>query len=185
MKKTLMYIAIYALIFINITALVVYLNIKYNNIFKFDFRERPKDDMVVLDSPEVVELKETIKQQILDSLATEKARQDSIADAEENGHPEVKKSNNPLEANDEYIAQKDNDYEKEEKKKAAQEAYNNWKKKTAAMYENMEANKAAKIIEKYSDNVARDILYSMNKKKAAKILAALNPEFANQITKAR
>lgn len=186
MKKPLMYIVIFALIFINITALMIYLNAKYNNIFEFDFRPKPEDDMTVLDTPEMESLKIELKQQILDSLAIEQAKTDSIEIAENN--PEtVKKNNqpNPLAENKEFVSPQENDYDKEMKEKAAQEAYNTWKKKTAAMYENMDPGKAAKIIEKYSDNVARDILYSMNKKKAAQILAALNPEFANEITKAK
>lgn len=185
MKKTLLYIVVFALTFINVSAAIIYLNFKYNNIFKLDFRPKPEDNTQILETPEVVELKNQLKQQILDSLAMEQARLDSIEHAESDEENGVKKTNNPIEANDQYIAQTDNDYEKEEKRKAAREAYESWKKKTAAMYENMEPGKAAKIIEKYSDNVARDILYTMNKKKAARVLAALNPEFANQITKAR
>ncbi|GJQ63624.1 MAG: hypothetical protein SCALA702_26770 [Melioribacteraceae bacterium] len=185
MKKTFLYIVIFALTFINVSAAIIYLNFKYNNIFKLDFRPKPENDTVILESPEVVELKNQLKQQILDSLAIEQARLDSIAQVDEEGEEDIKKPHNPIEANEQYIAQTDNSYEKEEKRKAAREAYENWKKKTAAMYEHMEPGKAAKIIEKYSDNVARDILYAMNKKKAAKVLAALNPEFANQITKVR
>ncbi len=184
MKKTILYSLIYTAVFVNITALIIFLNSKYNNMFEFDFR--PKSAVVESDSTFVdktlPEIKELLKQQILDSLAVEEAKADSLKKANQERQAHNKKENKKQEK---YVDLEAKRVEAEARKAKQKEQYEDWKKKTAAMFEQMDAVRAAKIIEKYSDNTARDIIYTMNKKKAAKILAALDPEFANKVTAAK
>jgi len=182
-------VIIFIISFVMVTALIAFMNLKYDNIFDFDFTPthaaaelrtvqqiedmksnlRPEIEKAVFDSLKVVGF---------DSLAVINTNdrvvllEDSIAVLQKE-ISKLSRETTTLEATN----------EKFEKKKDSETEYQEWIKTTSKLYDSMESQKAAKIILKYSDNIAKDILYSMKKKKAAEILAELNPEVANRITR--
>jgi flagellar motility protein MotE (MotC chaperone) len=183
--------------FLLTTAGIIFLNNKYNNVFKMDFtplavadslRARTADSLRIVDS-----LKLADSLHIADSL--KKAHTPDSLLKQETIAPETKPETKPEAKNtahNEKAAQPPKKAEvksKPEKQIAKEETktappskaksgtdYNEWVKNTAELYELMDAKKAAKIIQKYSDNEARDILYAMKKKKAAEIISELSPE---------
>jgi flagellar motility protein MotE (MotC chaperone) len=189
MVEKLATVIIFIVSFIMVTALVAFLNLKYNNIFDFDFT--PTQEATELKTAQQIEeikaeLHPEIEKSVFDSLKTlgfdslavintnKKVivLEDSIAFLEKR-ISQLSRETSVLESKNSKLATK----------KDSEAEYKNWIKTTSKLYESMESQKAAKIILKYSDNIAKDILYSMKKKKAAEILAELNPETAKRITR--
>ena len=180
---------IFIISFVMVTAMIAFMNLKYNNIFDFDFT--PTEVATIAKTEEQVdslkeELKPELSHEILDSL--KEVGFDSAAVVNNNkkiveltDSIKVLNSNiKKLESENKRLATNNKkDVTAEESKKK----YQLWTKNTAKLYESMNSKKAAKIILKYSDNIAKDILYSMKKKKAAEILSEMNPEVAKRITR--
>ena len=168
MKYYALYIAIFAFLFVIVTLAIFNANDKYENIFKFDFREKQLPvDSLLLDSMGVLKDSVITKEDLfLDSLKRIQER-DSI-----------------LKIENEQRQREEN--ERLAKLKAQQDSvYQAWKKETIKLYEAMDSKQVAKLIEKLSDDIARDLIYSMNKRKAAEILSSMEPDKVLIITKAR
>ena len=182
-------VIIFVVSFLMVTALIAFMNLKYNNIFDFDFT--PTQQATELKTAQQIEeikseLHPEIEKSVFDSLKT--LGFDSLAVINTNKKVIV------LEDSIAFLEKKISQLSRETStletknsslstKKDSEAEYKNWIKNTSKLYESMESQKAAKIILKYSDNIAKDILYSMKKKKAAEILAELNPETAKRITR--
>ncbi|PIQ10955.1 MAG: hypothetical protein COW71_01785 [Ignavibacteriales bacterium CG18_big_fil_WC_8_21_14_2_50_31_20] len=175
--------------FIMVTVAIAYLNLKYNNVFAFDFT--PAHQAVELRTEkQISELKESLRPEI------EKSVFDSLkvigfdSTAIMNANNRLVLLEDSIEVLQDRIAKLSNEKlaleaikADNERKSESNEEYKKWIAETSKFYESMESAKAAKIILKYSDNIAKDILYSMKKKKAAEILAEINPEIAKRITR--
>ena len=175
--------------FIMVTATIAYLNLRYNNIFAFDFT--PSHQVVEQKTEnQIDELKASLRPDI------EKAVFDSLkvvgfdSAAVINTNQKVVKLEDSIVVLQNKIAKLSTEKSnlevansQAEEKTESDEEYQKWIKETSKFYESMESAKAAKIILNYSDNIAKDILYSMKKKKAAEILAEINPEIAKRITR--
>ena len=175
--------------FIMVTVAIAYLNLKYNNVFAFDFT--PAHQAVELRTEkQISELKESLRPEI------EKSVFDSLkvigfdSTAIMNANNRLVLLEDSIEVLQDWIAKLSNEKlaleaikADNERKSESNEEYKKWIAETSKFYESMESAKAAKIILKYSDNIAKDILYSMKKKKAAEILAEINPEIAKRITR--
>lgn len=182
-------VIIFIISFVMVTALIAFMNLKYDNIFDFDFT--PTHAAAELRTVQQIEdlklnLRPEIEKEVFDSLKV--IGFDSVAVVNTNNRvvlledsiavlqkeiAKLSRETTTLEATN----------EKFEKKKDSETEYLAWIKTTSKLYDSMESQKAAKIILKYSDNIAKDILYSMKKKKAAEILAEINPEIAKRITR--
>lgn len=175
--------------FIMVTATIAYLNLRYNNIFAFDFT--PSRQVVEQKTEKQVDelkasLRPDIEKAVFDSLKV--VGFDSAAVI--NTNQKVVKLEDSIVVLQNKIAKLSTEKSnlevansQAEVKTESDEEYQKWIKETSKFYESMESAKAAKIILKYSDNIAKDILYSMKKKKAAEILAEINPEIAKRITR--
>jgi len=175
--------------FIMVTVAIAYINLKYNNVFAFDFT--PAHQAVELRTEkQISELKESLRPEI------EKSVFDSLkvigfdSTAIMNANNRLVLLEDSIEVLQDWIAKLSNEKlaleaikADNERKSESNEEYKKWIAETSKFYESMESAKAAKIILKYSDNIAKDILYSMKKKKAAEILAEINPEIAKRITR--
>jgi len=175
--------------FIMVTVAIAYINLKYNNVFAFDFT--PAHQAVELRTEkQISELKESLRPEI------EKSVFDSLkvigfdSTAIMNANNRLVLLEDSIEVLQDRIAKLSNEKlaleaikADNERKSESNEEYKKWIAETSKFYESMESAKAAKIILKYSDNIAKDILYSMKKKKAAEILAEINPEIAKRITR--
>jgi len=182
-----------AIIIINasimVTVAIAYINLKYNNVFAFDFT--PAHQAVELRTEkQISELKESLRPEI------EKSVFDSLkvigfdSTAIMNANNRLVLLEDSIEVLQDRIAKLSNEKlaleaikADNERKSESNEEYKKWIAETSKFYESMESAKAAKIILKYSDNIAKDILYSMKKKKAAEILSEINPEIAKRITR--
>lgn len=182
-------VIIFIISFVMVTALIAFMNLKYDNIFDFDFT--PTHAATELRTVQQIEdiklnLRPEIEKAVFDSLKV--IGFDSVAVVNTNNRvvlledsiavlqkeiAKLSRETTTLEATN----------KKFEKKKDSETEYKAWIKTTSKLYDSMESQKAAKIILKYSDNIAKDILYSMKKKKAAEILAEINPEIAKRITR--
>lgn len=195
MKDKIVYIIVFAFVFIIVTASIIYLNSIFNNIFAFDFRPantvvapadslknaallaQKKDSTSALNLPS-----DSLKQQqpvtknidttsitLKDTVAlktlSKKIKEKRVAQQNEQPKTNIPADNQPVGKID---PNKDS-------------TYREWIKNTAKLYTSMDSKKAAKIIQGYSDNIARDILFTMKKKKAAEILGEFKPELATRI----
>jgi len=180
---------IFLISFVMVTTLIAFMNLKYTNIFEFDFSAVKKSQGVITKTQiEKIyfSLQKRIERETLDSLYAEGL--DSVSAFENiNKIASLKDSVKTLQIFISQLESRNNSLEVEKaanaEKNKSKTDYLSWTKKTASLYESMEADKAAKIILNYSDNIARDILYKMKKNKAAEILAELNPEVATRITR--
>ena len=203
MKSKIIYIVSFIAAFLLTTALIVYLNSTYKNIFQFDFSALPQNvnSTSISDTSKVTlgQLKDfmqnELKNELLDSLRAIYAgnNHDTIY-ANQQADSVLIDSLRVLElalkqknlASVKQIKQKQVvPPQKSDVKAKTDTSYVRWTKETAKLYESMDPQQAAKIIQSYSDNVARDIIYSMRQKSAAQVLSALNPETANKITLAK
>lgn len=189
MKDKIFVVMVYTLTFAAVTVGIIFLNQKYENIFKFDFRPARSNMKIDLKKPEyklaVLQLQKELRKKILDSLKNSNSLKEFtknivdetpvLKDSIKTLKNKLKKLADARKQDSLYAANSLNDKSKKE--------YEEWLKKTASLYNSMEAVQAAKIIRKYSDNVARDIIYKLKKQKAAEILAMLGPEEATRITK--
>ena len=198
MKTKIVYGAVFGSAFIIVSAMIIFFNSLYRNIFHFDFT--PVNSVQVIHQANVTGLTiadvdklygKKLKKDLLDSIRaySSQPEYDSntvVATLDSTFHDSLnvfRKKLTELEKknyDDAVKRQKDDSLKvvKEDKKLIE------WATQTAKLYETMDPKKAAKIIAGYSDNESREILFRMNKKKAAKILSELKPETANRITKA-
>jgi flagellar motility protein MotE (MotC chaperone) len=214
MKAKLVYAIVFGLAFVLVTVGIIFMNSKYNNIFKFDFRppqplvvhkakpavpKEPKADS--LQAEQVEEIAEPPAQDLIETnVAETKPKKDSVV-AKTKTTTALYDSLKILKAKVAMLEKenkaaknkaKSNIDLKEQQRKIdsarvaslGSKKLEEWAKTTAKLYESMDPKKAAKIIQSYSDNESREILFKMNKKKAAKVLSELDPEIAHRITKA-
>lgn len=189
MKVKFVYIGVFAMAFAAVTSAIFYMNMRYKNIFKFDFTP----EMVAADSlntqqqPFGGSVNNGANTHIADSLSV--PHSDSLYAANTFQTEQV----DSLKLLKEKIAFLNMELNAKEQELASlksgaaakqDSSYQDWKKQTVKLYETMDTRKAAKIIATYSDEVARDIIYSLKKKKAAQILAELNVETATRLTRA-
>jgi len=167
MKFEVLYILIFVLLFIGVTALILTANDKYENIFKFDFS--PKKIVAVQDTTKQDTTKIQLDSTIQDDLKLDSLKKAALVDTLKEGE-----KNNTSE--EEFATEKDF---------TSDSAYIKWKKETVKLYESMDSKKVAKIFENLSDDVARDLIYSMKKKKAAEILSNVSQELAIRLTRVK
>ena len=173
MNSVVAFIASFLIAFLLATGGMFYMNMTYNNIWKFDFRSLAQVEEEKL-------------------LAEEQAKADSLGitvGEEDLQKIEDQPKDEPILVKP--VVQSDDTADKEAELEAKKEAdrikkeeYLQWAKSTAKIYESMDSGAAAKIIQNYSDSVARDVIYYMKKKKAAAVLAVLDPKLATRITRA-
>lgn len=175
--------------FVVVTGVLYMMNLKFKNIWHFDFTDTvdtlttvdslhlPVDtnsSYSFLDSTHVHVFQDTlIAEKIIDSTIIKR-----LLDSLESVHEIAAGLSAELDIKETEIE----NYKKAviEKKDSA---YADWKKETVKLYNKMDPKLAAQIIQSYSDDVARDILYSIKKKKAVEILANLNSEHATRLTR--
>ncbi|MGE5352067.1 MAG: MotE family protein [Acidobacteriota bacterium] len=196
MQTKITYLVIFLTAFIMTTGGIVFLNQKYENIFKLDFSPRKvtaaqtKADSLKA-KIDTTKLKEEwinkVKKEVIDSMSTAKGHENTEAIiAERNRQLD---SLNKIKS---QIAQ----YEAKLKSKASElqstsafvkvkqdSAYVKWKKEMVKTYEVMDPKMAAKIIAKLNDNLAKDILFSIKNKKRAQIISEFSPETAVRLTR--
>jgi len=189
MKDKMIVIMIYTLTFVAVTAGIIYLNQKYENIFKFDFSPAKTHLSIDLKKPEyktaLAKYEKDFRKKLIDSLLSAHSLNQSDEKFVDQS-PILRDSLQRVKAKLKTVlnAQKQDSMQAAQMRLATNKKdYDDWLKKTAALYNSMESAQAAKIIKKYSDNVARDIIYKLKKQKAAEILAMLNPDEATRITK--
>jgi len=194
MKDKIIYILIFVGAFILTTAVLIFLNSQFNNIFKLDFSspeltsvtdslttssdkgQNGLADTTNSFAPKITEKRDLVipeDSRLTDQIANNTKLEDSLSILLKVIDEMKNKEKNPDEQ-----AENTKTEETPENEKAG---YEDWLVKTSKLYASMDSKKAAKIIQNYSDNIARDILYSMNKKKAAEILAEFKPELATRI----
>lgn len=185
--------------FMFVTSGIVYLNQKYVNIFKFDFREaeaKRVSELRKLSANDFMKIREAVYTQIKSEL--DESKKDDTKVSIDSTYLTTMNENvskiDKLSEEFNKIAQLRKDNSQKDKKikelesqsKIRQDSiYNEWVKATVKLYESMDSKDAAKFIQKYSDNVARDLIYTMKKKKAAAILSNLNPDMVINLTKAQ
>ena len=190
MKIKFVYIGVFAMAFAAVTSAVFYMNMRYKNIFKFDFTPEmiTADSLNTQQQPFGGAVNNGANAHITDSLSaalTDSLYADStvptaqVVDSLSLLKERIALLNTELDAKEQELASmKSGIVAKQDS------SYQDWKKQTVKLYETMDSRKAAKIIASYTDDVARDILYSLKKKKAAQILAELNVETATKLTRA-
>lgn len=181
MNSKIIYGVVFFMAFLLTTAALIFMNGKYNNIFKIDFSPPGLNDSLKAraDSLRADSLR-------IDSLKIAHKNDTTLSDRDEHTGADSSKISFPEVKKDEIAAKpatKEEPKQVSASKAKAEAEYNDWVKNTAALYDLMDSKKAAKIIQKLSDNEARDILYAMKKKKAAEILAELSPEVATRFTR--
>jgi flagellar motility protein MotE (MotC chaperone) len=187
--------------FILVTGAIIYLNMKFKNIFWYDFTPVNQAAIVATQQPTQQNEQTQIQSQKVDSTLIVAAAIDSLARNErvaakdpvpvipKKDSVKVDKGKNispaPQKANEVQVAKteppKEAIVQNLTKLVKTDPSYGKWVKDTGKLYESMDAKKAAKIILGYSDNIARDLLFSMRKKKAAEIVAEFKPEIAARI----
>ncbi len=205
MKEKIIYIVPFVLVFIFISAAIIYLNSSFKNIFKFDFspithvslpREAAKTKQETkVDSTQAPQSQDSTKQNNvqppIDTVAVANTTKSNDAKNENTDAVKKAETKNPVPPSRQKDIVKTEQINKTEPESIPVQTelvankektdYKNWVKQTVKLYESMETKKAAKIIQGYSDNIARDILFTMKKKKAAEILAEFKPEVVNRI----
>jgi len=170
-RDKLLYISFFLAAFLVTTAAIMYMNGKYNNIFKLDFQP-PADSLAKWNKFKKKKMADSLKTLKIINDSTVKAQQDSIKLAV-NKRPEVAEINKPIKKDTLNLTTK----------MFRDTTYIKWKKETLRTFDKMDAEKVAKILLNYSDNIARDVFYSMKKNKAAEVLSQLTPEQASKLTR--
>lgn len=184
MKTVITYILICVIAFVAVTNALIYLNKRYVNIFKFDFR--PKYSADSLNSADTLTIAEEFRTDSLftemrnDSLWTKIEQQSTETESEVTGETETQQTKTETTPEVDLPDKPETFTEMQ-----SDSAYIKWRKKTVKLYEKMDAEQVAQVIPKFSDNIARDIIYSMKKKKAAKVLSYLTPETVARLTKVK
>lgn len=173
--------------FIVVTLAMAFLNGKYENVFKMDFR--PGGDSKVA---------ELVKNGPKKADSLKAASQAQIPGKPQNSNAaaqnqtlsqlarDQKGSMLPgARANTEAQVQKNAQETARRLKERQDSTYKSWLKSTVKLFNAMDPKKAAQILTHYSDNVARDIIYTMKKKNAAEILSDLDNKTAAKLTGAR
>jgi flagellar motility protein MotE (MotC chaperone) len=214
MKAKLVYGVVFGLAFVLVTVGIIFMNSKYNNIFKFDFRppqpvsthvaakpaasEKQNDDSLQVEQAEeftepVPDVKETNvveNKEKKDSATAKPKMTSSVYDSLKILKTRIamlEKQNKAAKSkakSDEELKAQQRKMDSTRVASIGSKKLEEWAKTTAKLYDSMDPKKAAKIIQSYSDNESREILFKMNKKKAAKVLSELDPETAHRITKA-
>ena len=194
MKTKIIYISAFIGAFLIVTAILIFLNSQFNNIFKFDFSSPQQASLQdslstsINKSKPLIADTTTAKLTQMQEKKDVKIPDDSRLTEEIANNTKLEDSLSTLLKVIDELKNKESKPEEEVTDTKTREAaenekadYEDWLKKTSKLYGSMDSKKAAKIIQNYSDNIARDILYSMNKKKAAEILAEFKPELATRI----
>jgi len=210
MKAKLVYGIIFGLAFVLVTVGIIFMNSKYNNIFKFDFRppqpvhayaaklpasqEQKNDSLQVEEiaepAPDVTETNIVENKEKKDSVVSKPKMTASLYDSLKVLKAKIamlEKQNKAAKSkvkSDEELKTQQRKMDSTRVASIGSKKFEEWEKTTAKLYDSMDPKKAAKIIQSYSDNESREILFKMNKKKAAKVLSELDPETAQRITKA-
>lgn len=193
MVAKLIYALVFIAAFVVTTATLMYLNSKYENIFKFDFSPASLHPAAASVQPEkgsagaagVNEKKEAEKgEQAKDSVQAQPPKEEmSKAQADS-----LKKLQLALDASKQKLAEKDKELKTAQVAEQARKdsAYTKWKKDIVKTYDKMDPRAVAKIIMKMNDNYARDILFTLKDKKRAQIIQIIldsDPEVASKLTK--
>jgi flagellar protein FlbB len=183
----------FLLVFVVVTAALIYGNSIFNNIFLFDFSPIKYAEVKKKDVPDVKPAADSLA--VADTNSTDGAKIDStsislsdstnVADVIEqkvNKTSQTQKINKVAEAVQPSKIDNSAKINQNEKLSAKKDSvYQTWLKETVKLYESMDTKKAAKIIQGYSDNIARDLILKMKKKKAAEILSEFKPEVVIRI----
>lgn len=189
MKTGVVAALVFVAAFIITTAVLIYFNTQFRNIFKFDFTPVNHSAVAVVDSTALkqAEKAKADSTRALDSLKNIAnglaPKTDSAKTAQANGN--TASQNNVQAANNQQVYQQSpaaaikpadnnivkNDVKSVETKKLDAATYEKWKKNTAKIIEAMDANKASQVLRMYADNIGNELLYLMKKKKAAEILS--------------
>ncbi|MEI7811707.1 MAG: hypothetical protein WCJ01_04690 [Ignavibacteria bacterium] len=193
MLAKLIYVLVFLLVFVLTTGGLVYLNNKYENIFKFNFaptnqmqphvkNQNQIDTNSVKNNKQKDSTMNLNESEVKDSVLTKKPvtvlELEKQIDSLKNAHQAL------MDISNRKLAEKEKEIQsiKTVEKARSDSAYMKWKEQMVKIYETMDAKSAAKLIEKLADNLARDILFSLKNKKAAQIIKELNPETANRLT---
>ena len=198
MKEKIIYGAIFGGAFIAVSALIIFFNSLYKNIFHFDFTPIKTVQAVNTASTGGLTIKDIdnlygkkMKKDLIDTIKayTSKPAYDSntvVATLDSTIYDSLSVFRSKLinleKRNRETLLKKQQEDSLNVVKK--DQKFDEWASQTAKLLEAMDPRKAAKIISSYSDNESRELIFKMNKKKAAKILSELKPETAQRITKA-
>jgi flagellar motility protein MotE (MotC chaperone) len=190
------YLVIFLIAFIMTTAGIVFLNQKYENIFKLDFSPRKVTAaMTKADSLkakiDTTKLKEEwinkVNKEAADSMAAGKGNQNTASIIAERNRQldSLNKIKSQIAQYEAKLKSKESELQKTSAfvKVKQDSAYVKWKKEMVKTYELMDSKMAAKIIQKLNDNLAKDILFSIKKKKRAEILSEFSPETAVRLTR--
>lgn len=198
MKNQAMAIVALVAAFVVTTALIIFLNTQFMNIFKFDFRRvhinqeiAPADSTIAADSTLNALNVANDSTKALDSLKSITQSLDPGKDSAKAGETTTVNNENKLSAD--TIAVKNEPAQVQNNAIAAKPsetivpaqniaskdiakmdpaAYLKWKKNMAKIMEIMDPKRASQILKTYFDDTAtREIFFAMNKKKAAEILS--------------
>ncbi|MGE5431788.1 MAG: MotE family protein [Syntrophomonadaceae bacterium] len=196
MQTKITYFVIFLTVFILTTGGIVFLNQKYENIFKLDFS--PRKVTAAVSSPDSLKADidttklqkqwvNKVNQQAGDSLSAVKGSGDTQAIIAERNRQldSLNKIKNAIAQYDVKLKSKETELQSTSAilKVNQDSAYVKWKKEMVKTYELMDSKMVAKIIQKLNDNLAKDILFSIKKKKRAQIIAEFSPETAVRLTR--
>lgn len=191
MKEKIVYLLVFMFAFGAVTGGVFVMNDKYENMFKFDFRDRHgllvekhiQDSLkIVQDSIHNKMVQDSIaRANMPDSLKQQAAQ---LEPQQEQVKQELKQnSKNPSEEKNNQFAASVANPVTAKMKAERDSAYAKKIRQTVQLYETMDAKQVAKVIQSYNDDVAHDIIFAMKKKKAGEVLSQLSAEQVHRITK--
>ncbi|MDP4192270.1 MAG: hypothetical protein Q8858_11935 [Bacteroidota bacterium] len=184
----------------------MFLNNKYENIFKFNFAPASQNRSILLQTKKDDSKQSDNSQQPSDNNGNENKNilsKGANADAANKDSKAANNSSAVLNPNSsasgkqspdngkQSSAAKNNDSKNSNnnaafEKKKMEPAYIKWKKDMVKTYDKMDPKSVAKILIKMNDNYARDILFSFKDKKRAEIIETiltLSPEAATRLTR--
>lgn len=186
MKERAVYLLVFLFAFAIVTGGMFVMNDKYENMFKFDFRDRHALllEQHIQDSLKIVQdsVKKKMTQDSLarlqnpDSLQVQQAQQQNPTQAGPAANQPQAESKNAFTAS---VAEPVNAKAKAER----DSLYAKRIRQTVQLYETMDAKQIAKVLQTYTDSEAHDIIFAMKKKKAGEVLSQLSPDFVHRITK--
>lgn len=206
MQAKIIYTVVFLLAFALTTGAMMFLNNKYENIFKFNFAPASQNRSILSQTKKDNSKQSDNKQQPSDNKGNENQNilsNDANADAANKNTKAANNSSAGLNPNSsanskqspdngkQSSAAKNNDSKNSSntaafEKKKLEPAYIKWKKDMVKTYDKMDPKSVAKILIKMNDNYARDILFSFKDKKRAEIIETiltLSPEAATRLTR--
>lgn len=199
MQAKIIYTVVFLLAFALTTGAMMFLNNKYENIFKFNFAPASQNRSILSQTKKDNSKQSDNKQQPSDNKGNENQNilsKGANANAANNSSAVLNpnSSSNAKQAPDngkQNSAAKNNDSKNSNstaafEKKKLEPAYIKWKKDMVKTYDKMDPKSVAKILIKMNDNYARDILFSFKDKKRAEIIETiltLSPEAATRLTR--